>query len=725
MENWDPEQRMIADAFQKGMAPFQQEPLVLYGTGKNTPAVLELTQGFTFAGLMDRDADNIGKVFYGKQVLSPEDVAASSKKIVIIARNTIVPIIYRRIRDFAEKNGISIYHYTGRLLKETEQTNDAADLDYWNHSYEDLKAAVAGYDVISFDIFDTLVGRRVLQPKDIFSLVERDLGRIGCQASFAELRIQAEKACGYAASLDDIYKQLYQMGISEEDCHDWQLRELEWEKKVVFPRKRMAEVFQYAKELGKKIVLTSDMYLSKGKIHNLLERCGIVGYDELLISCQEKAEKSDGKLFAKLLERAGGKSILHIGDNPFSDGEMAQSMGLDTWQVYSSYDMLSVSSIRSLAENPPKELGGRLALGLLCAKLFADPFALHETKGALVLSQPEQVGYSFIGPWALSFMQWAAEQIKNHGIEEFIFPSRDGFLFYNMGQIMQKYGYMPDVALKYIKASRCALTVVSIQSETDLKDTVTGKACHCTKGEFLKEWFRVQPKSSDTEQWDRVVEKDLTVRYLCTYLPQIMERAAWERKNYQAYLQSMDLFHDRKTAVFDFFAKGTVQHYLECQLGKRMLGLYCGRNIITTAKKEEIWEEPDILSAFGTFYAHDTSLEFSLLQVYLIMEALLVDGNRTLMYFDENIRPVFGEDRGITYEQALQIHKFALAFTDDYLELLGGEPISLISANQFLGTLFGQGCQIIQPAEDAFIHDDTWEVSDENDKPVSLLQKRI
>ena len=148
------------------------------------------------------------------------------------------------------------------------------------------------------------------------------------------------------------------MGISEEDCHDWQLRELEWEKKVVFPRKRMAEVFQYAKELGKKIVLTSDMYLSKGKIHNLLERCGIVGYDELLISCQEKAEKSDGKLFAKLLERAGGKSILHIGDNPFSDGEMAQSMGLDTWQVYSSYDMLSVSSIRSLAENPPKELGG-------------------------------------------------------------------------------------------------------------------------------------------------------------------------------------------------------------------------------------------------------------------------------------------------------------------------------------------------------------------------------
>ena len=177
MENWDPEQRMIADAFQKGMAPFQQEPLVLYGTGKNTPAVLELTQGFTFAGLMDRDADNIGKVFYGKQVLSPEDVAASSKKIVIIARNTIVPIIYRRIRDFAEKNGISIYHYTGRLLKETEQTNDAADLDYWNHSYEDLKAAVAGHDVISFDIFDTLVGRRVLQPKDIFRSEERRVGK--------------------------------------------------------------------------------------------------------------------------------------------------------------------------------------------------------------------------------------------------------------------------------------------------------------------------------------------------------------------------------------------------------------------------------------------------------------------------------------------------------------------------------------------------------------------
>ena len=144
-----------------------------------------------------------------------------------------------------------------------------------------------------------------------------------------------------------------------------------------------------------------------------------------------------------------------------------------------------------------------------------------------------------------------------------------------------------------------------------------------------------------------------------------------------------------------------------------------------TITKEAVWEDPNILSAFGTFYDYDQSLEFSLLQVYLIMEALLVDGNRSLMYFNEKVQPVFAEDRGVTYEQALQIHKFALAFANDYLALLGKETISLNSANQFLGTLFGQGCQIIQPAADAFIHDDTWEVSDEKDKPVSLLQKGV
>lgn len=712
MSNWDSEQYAVAESFQEGMAPFRQEPLVLYGTGKNTQAVLELANGFHIVGLLDQNAGNIGKAVYGKYVLSLDEAAAVSKKIVIIARNAVVPIIYHRIRSFAAEKGISIYNYAGRLLGAPEPSYDASGLDYWNHTYEDLQTAIAGHEVISFDIFDTLVGRRVLQPQDVFSLVERDLRAAGCRAPFAGLRMQAEKECGYAASLDDIYGQIRRMGIPADDCRDWRERELAWEKRVISPRRKMVEAFRYAKDLGKPVFLVSDMYLPKTEIAKLLEICGVTGYDGLLVSCEEKAEKSDGALFARLLEKSGSNSVLHIGDNAFCDGQMARSKGIDPWQIYSGYDLLAVSGVQSLLVDPPQELGGRAARGMLCAELFNDPFALHKTKGKVVLSQAEQVGYCFLGPWALSFMQWAAEQARTHNIEEFLFTSRDGFLFYRIGKIMQKYGCMPNVTLKYIKTSRNALAAASIQSESDLRDTINRRPYYGMRGKMLQDWFRVEPNISDTAQAAPAVEKELTFQYARTYLPQIMERSSWERKNYRAYLQSQDLFHDQKTAVFDFVANGTVQYYLERLLEKPLLGLYCGRR---TGSGQTLLPALDILSAFGNFSDYGESLHFSLLQVYTLMEALLIDGDRSLAYFDENVQPVFQADNGFSYEQALQTQEFILAFANDYFALLGPEMISLETANQFLRALLSKTCQIVQPAANAFVHDDVQEVNPTKD----------
>ena len=715
MDNWDREQRMVADAFQKGLAPFRQEPLVLYGIGRNTPAVLSLTEGFTFAGLLDQDPENVGKTYYGKRVLSLEEAAAVSKRVIIIARSAFVPLIYQRIKGFAEKHGITVYNYAGQRQEEAGDTYDTSGLEYWKRSYDDLKAAIAAHNVVSFDVFDTLLGRRVLQPKDIFSLVERDLAAIGRREPYAKLRAEAEKACGYGASLDDIYACLHQMGVSEEDCRDWRSRELSWERAAVFPRRKMVEALQYAKALGKHVFLTSDMYLSENDMRMLLEHCGITGWDGLLISSRESAEKRDGTLFARLLERSGGGSVLHIGDDAFRDGEMARKAGLDAWRIYSGYDLLAVSSIRSLLAEPPKGLGDRLALGMMCAKLFEDPFALHETKGRVVLSQAEQIGYGFIGLWALSFMQWASVQVKHHKIEEFLFPSRDGFLFFHMGQLMREYGYMPETALKYLKASRSALQGASIETGEDLAAAAEGITCYLTKGELLEKYFRVKPESSDPERLDSAAEKAPTLRYLNRYLPQIKKRSAWERTNYQRYLESLDLYHGRRTAVFDFCAWGTVQYYLEKRLRKPMLGLYCSRRLT----QHDLIESPQILSACGSAYpAYHRDLSNALAGFWLALEPLLVDGDRALLFFDESGRAVFREDEGISYEQPLQIQAFALSFAAEYLALFGREPISLDAANRHLIALFGQGCRIVQPVASAFIHDDTWELGSEKGKPI-------
>lgn len=702
MEQWDREQRMVAEAFQTGMAPYQHEPLVLYGIGKNTPAVLELTEGFTFVGLLDQNPDNIGKIFFGKRVLPLEEAAAAVKRIVIIARASFVPVIYQRLRDFVKKHEISVYDFSGQLLGQETDFYHAADLEYWNRSYEDLRAAIAEHDVISFDIFDTLLGRYVLQPQDVFTLVERDLQAQGYQETFSELRIRAEKQSGCAASLDDIYAQLHQIGISEENCQDWRNRELAWEKQVVYPRRKLVEAFQYAKSLHKRIFLTSDMYLSKNEMVGLLEPFGITGYDELLISCEENAWKGSGMLFDRLLDKAKGKSVLHIGDNEFIDVAMARAKGLDVFRVYSSYDLLAVSSIQSLLTDMPKDLGDRLALGMLCAKLFEDPFALHETKGRVVLTCAEQVGYCFLGPWALSFMQWAAEQATFHGIEEFLFPSRDGFLFCHIGEIMQKYGLFPGVQMKYFKASRRAVTTASICSEEDLKKAVARKELFLTKGELLTALFRIVPDESDEEQKEHAENTDALFRYACNYLPEICEEARCERENYKSYLISQGLFNRKKSAVFDFFAAGTVQHFLGQILGKTLLGLYCART--RAPETTSYLDHEQILSAFGDtdYYGKANTLQ----AIYVALEALLIDGDGSLAYFDEAGNPVFQSNNGTSYTQALKTQQFICDFTDKYLSMFGNVSISLKQADQFLGILFGKGCQIKPPAVDAFIHDD-------------------
>lgn len=701
MESFTQEQRMVADAFQNGFSRFQAEPLVLYGIGTNTKAILELTNGFTIAGLLDQYVENTGKVFYGKRVLSLKEAAAISRKIVIIARTVIVPVIYERIKAFTEEKGIEVYNYAGKLLKPNQGTYDTSDLKYWNYSWEDLKADIAGHDVISFDIFDTLLGRYVLQPRDVFSLVEEELRAAGREVPFTSLRAQAEQECGYAPSLDDIYERIHQMGYPSEDCQDWCDREFRWEEKLVFPRRRVVEAYYYAKALGKRVFLVSDMYLPAEKMEALLRNCGIEDYDGLLISCQERAEKRDGTLFARLLDTVGAQSVLHIGDNRFSDGESAQRMGFDTCLLYSGYDLLMISSIQALLANIPRELGGRLALGLLCAKLFEDPFALHATKGRVVLTQPEQVGCCFFGPWALSFMQWAAERVKENNIKEFLLLSRDGFLFYNIGKIMQGYGCMPAVELKYVKASRRALALASICTEEDLRTSIRRLGPnYLTKGELLKDLFGITPAPSDTKQTEHIADLEDTVQYVIPYFSKIKADAAWKRENYEKYLRSMGLFNDCKTAAFDFVAAGTVQYYLEQQLGKQLLGLYCARS---PSQNDAFFQEGCILSAFGESNSYDTRV---LTRMYIAIEGLLIDGDRQLLYFDDSGNPVFESDPGVSYEYSLETQKYACAFVTDYLKRFGCQLISTHTAEQLLDALFSLGCQIDPPVSDAFICDE-------------------
>lgn len=60
----------------------------------------------------------------------------------------------------------------------------------------------------------------------------------------------------------------------------------------------------------------------------LLLACGYEGYDRLFVSCDYGFGKRSGKLYQKISEEyLNGRSVIHVGDNPTVDVEMAEKQG--------------------------------------------------------------------------------------------------------------------------------------------------------------------------------------------------------------------------------------------------------------------------------------------------------------------------------------------------------------------------------------------------------------
>lgn len=196
-----------------------------------------------------------------------------------------------------------------------------------------LKYIVNKNDVISFDIFDTLIERTVVSPLDIFLIVGQTVLGETIAEKFLEDRKQAESTArknvkNGEVTLDEIYDYLpASYGKMKEILKQAEIQtELDCCKK----KESMAEIYQYAITSGKDIYLISDMYLSLGMIEKMLSKCGIEGYRKCYISCEERCNKITGDLFKLVMNENGIRSskMLHIGDSFTADFRGARKTGI-------------------------------------------------------------------------------------------------------------------------------------------------------------------------------------------------------------------------------------------------------------------------------------------------------------------------------------------------------------------------------------------------------------
>lgn len=223
-----------------------------------------------------------------------------------------------------------------RCLSDAALSHIEAQRRTWaDHTFDDIKALIDAYDVVSFDIFDTLVGRTVSSPEDVFDLVENMAQAEGIDIEgFRKLRHNAQLESGLDnANLDEVYQELIQVaGVPAQEANHLKRLEIEAEKKVMVPKEQVIRLAEYAHNQGKEVILTTDMYLNEPYLVELLQNVGFMGYDDIIISCEHRKLKLEG-LFDDLRLAYPGKRVIHFGDSYINDCVCAEMASIDSFLI--------------------------------------------------------------------------------------------------------------------------------------------------------------------------------------------------------------------------------------------------------------------------------------------------------------------------------------------------------------------------------------------------------
>ena len=364
----------------------------------------------------------------------------------------------------------------------------------WNDGLERIKRAIAGLDgeapeVVSFDVFDTLIQRPFRYPGDLFCMLEDTWQKVNrrCLISFAAVRGEAESAArhlhqGYQedVALTDIYDVLQQdYGVSE-DCAE-QMRRAECHAEIDFcqPRHTGIALYRMAKALNRKAVLISDMYLDRDTITAMLHRWGVKDWDDFFLSNEQNALKWNGKLYRCALETLAiqPRRMLHIGDNWSNDYIKPAELGIRAMHHPRAMDVMTDTNRTQLgqlgnqtAASFGSESSLQAALSYRCmqalaANRFFDNGFSATTSGSCFASSPALMGYYAVGGHVLSVAQWLIESARRDGVKRLVFLARDGWLVKQAVDLLLKSGGGMETV--YCPASRRCLMPALTVNKTD------------------------------------------------------------------------------------------------------------------------------------------------------------------------------------------------------------------------------------------------------------------
>ena len=511
-----------------------------------------------------------------------------------------------------------------------------------------VRNAIRESDLVSFDIFDTLLIRKTLRPYDVFLLTEHRGLKTGLATNnFAEDRLAAEHEKP-GADILDIYDRLAgYRGWSEEEKERILGLELETERSVIVPRREIVELFELAKNEGKRVVLTSDMYLPSPVMEELLDRNGIRGYDGLFISCEKNRGKRYG-LFEDVVSFAGqGRKILHIGDDHAADEEACSRLGIRSVILPSPLSM-AVERGWSGAIDSASSLMERCMVGSALAELFSDPFQDPNLRERTAEERLRRFAVGVVGPLAVGHLTWMIPRLRSERIDGVLFLARDGYLPSMLYKSISESAELPPSV--YFYASRRSAFLC------------------CADDESVMRKFRLyqMPARDILTQYCGIPEDQLLPRkagetdrdYFQRHSAIISDYARLSREGYLRYYSRCGLMPGKRYAVVDLISTGTTQTFLDRFLPAELIGFNYGCYDI----------EAQICPAISDYLSYSDT---TLMNNYIELESFFTSTEPSVERISPAGEVVFAPE--VRSEEELQeirlVHEYALSYADDFFRL--------------------------------------------------------
>lgn len=571
---------------------------------------------------------------------------------------------------------------------------------------DEIREALASkkIEAVSFDIFDTLLVRPFYTPTDLFELLDARvtelLGTID-RIDFRKHRMEAEHVARRRftgqgredVTLDEIYQVLGEMlELGKEQMELVKSWEIEQELRFCRPRKFARELFDMARSAGKRVIITSDMYLPIAVVERLLEKNGYSGYEKLYLSSNLGLTKATGRLYAHIAGELGIEPghILHIGDNETADVRRAKEQGWQALHLPKCTDMLMNAlsgtysgevfqkaygeSFLHRFQSLKDFLGLRTMLAVVAGRIFDNPFRpLQEDSD--FNGEPEILGYGVLGMHLFAIADWLQREMRQEGFERLCFMARDGYLPMQAYEALRKiYPEAPETV--YAHFTRSSILPLRIRKAADWWSLSRGVVVTAKSPKNIVDWFEdflteedrqkvpslceendfaYETKFASLEEWDafvRFFKKEF-------YHPELF-------KKYQEDMKAtLEPVLGGRTATFDIGYHYRVDDALK-QVGFDITP-YCIHIMDDMASCRA---ERNGFSG-KTFYGYNPGVTGMIREV-LISE--LAPTCRKLVLEDGKVVPIYAGAKEQPGEKALKdIQENALAFVQDMVDTFGSD----------------------------------------------------